>query len=193
MARNTDYQLAVLIVSTSEQFNILAKKALPGGKVRTLEIRKSASTAMRELLERSYDLVIINAPVSDELGVDLAYEAATRHQGNVIIAVPAQIFDDVTEKLIDYGVMTLPKPFEVKSLGRSVRLACAVQEKLKNSAAKVVTLEKKMEELRVISRAKLILVQKGMSEEDAHELILKKAMDNCMTKRQVAEEIIDDL
>ena len=47
-----------------------------------------------------------------------------------------------------------------------------------------------MEELKVVSRAKIILVGRGMSEEEAHEHIIREAMNSGLTKRQVAEDII---
>ncbi len=191
MAGKAEYQLSVLIVSTSEQFNTLARRSLPGGRVRTVDTKKSASTAWRALLERSYDLVLIHTPLSDELGVDFALEAATKHQGSVVLVLPNQIYEDVTEKLIDYGVITFPKPVEYGNLSKGIRLACAIQEKMRDSAKKLTVLERKMEELRVVNRAKILLVQKGMTEEEAHDHILKTAMDHGLTKRQVAEEIID--
>jgi response regulator NasT len=48
-----------------------------------------------------------------------------------------------------------------------------------------------MEELKVVSRAKIVLVERGMSEKEAHEYIIREAMNTGLTKRQVAEEIID--
>ena len=56
---------SVLIVSSSEQFNMLVKKVLPDRRFDVIEVRKSASSARRELLVREYDIVIIHAPLSD--------------------------------------------------------------------------------------------------------------------------------
>ena len=42
-----------------------------------------------------------------------------------------------------------------------------------------------------MNRAKLILIKmRGMTEADAHRFIIKTAMDRCVKKRAVAEEII---
>ena len=43
----------------------------------------------------------------------------------------------------------------------------------------------------VVSRAKIKLVEQGMTEEEAHEHIIREAMNSGLTKRQVAEDIID--
>ena len=54
-----------------------------------------------------------------------------------------------------------------------------------------VSLEDKMAEIRLINRAKWLLISnRGMSEPDAHRFIEKQAMDRSMTRRQIADEII---
>ncbi len=48
-----------------------------------------------------------------------------------------------------------------------------------------------MAEIRLINRAKWVLIEKqGMSEQDAHRYIEKQAMDRCVSKRIIAEEIL---
>ena len=49
-----------------------------------------------------------------------------------------------------------------------------------------------VEEIRLMNRAKLILIKmRGMTENEAHRFIVHSAMDRCVKKRQVAEEIIE--
>ena len=51
--------------------------------------------------------------------------------------------------------------------------------------------EKKYEELRMVSRAKCVLIEKeGYSEKDAHRYIEKQAMDSRESKARIAENII---
>lgn len=48
-----------------------------------------------------------------------------------------------------------------------------------------------IEEIRLTNRAKLILIKmRGMTEAEAHRFIVRSAMDRCVKKRQVAEEVI---
>ena len=48
-----------------------------------------------------------------------------------------------------------------------------------------------MEDLRLISRAKMLLLEnKGMTEPEAHRYLEKQAMDNGKKRTAVAEEII---
>ena len=48
-----------------------------------------------------------------------------------------------------------------------------------------------MEEIRIVNRAKWILIRElKLDEPEAHRYIEKQAMDRCISKRIVAEEII---
>lgn len=48
-----------------------------------------------------------------------------------------------------------------------------------------------MAEIRVVNKAKWILISElKMNEPDAHRYIEKQAMDRCVTKQTIAEEII---
>ena len=54
-----------------------------------------------------------------------------------------------------------------------------------------VKLQSKIEEIRLVDRAKCALIQYlSMTEEQAHHFIEKQAMDRCVTRRTVAEEIL---
>lgn len=191
MSNRVDREYSILIVSSSEQFNTVVRKFIPGDRFKTVEIRKSASAARRELLARTYDIVIINAPLSDGMGTDFVMDIHERKNMGIIFAVPAEIFKNVSEHLVDYGIITVSKPLKDNSMELSLRLLISVQDSLRQARRKVAKLEDKMEELRLVSRAKLLLVQKGMSEEDAHEFIIRQAMDRGLTKRAVAEEILE--
>ncbi len=183
---------SVLIVSSSEQFNMLVKKVLPDRRFDVIEVRKSASSARRELLVREYDIVIINAPLSDGMGTDFVMDIVDKHSSGIIFAVPSEIYGNVNDHLIEYGALTISKPLKVDELERMIKLLIAMNDRLRKTQKKLHSLNEKMEELKVISRAKIMLVEKGMTEAEAHEHIIREAMNSGLTKRQVAEEIIDD-
>ena len=191
MADNKRSQHDVLVISSYEKFSASVERALSDGRYREIVVRKSASLARRELLERSFDIAIINVPLSDEPGVELAVDIATRYTTGVIITASSEISEDVAEKVTDYGIIVIAKPATVKAVSRSVRLMCAIQDRLKKQEKKVLTLEEKMDEIRVVNRAKWKLIEeKGMSEDDAHKHIGKMAMDQCITRREAAESIL---
>ena len=50
-----------------------------------------------------------------------------------------------------------------------------------------------MAEIRLVNRAKWVLIeQRGMDESAAHRYIEKQAMDRCVTRRMIAEEILNN-
>lgn len=54
-----------------------------------------------------------------------------------------------------------------------------------------MSIDEKMIEIRLVNKAKWLLISElSMSEPDAHHYIEKQAMDRCVTKRTIAEEII---
>ena len=54
-----------------------------------------------------------------------------------------------------------------------------------------MTIEEKMEEIRLVNRAKWLLIEcLSMTEADAHRYIEKTAMDTGSKRREVAESII---
>ncbi|MCR5594454.1 MAG: ANTAR domain-containing protein [Lachnospiraceae bacterium] len=193
MSEFMDRQCNVLIVSSSEKMNNFISKVLPGQIHGALEIRQSASTARRELLEREYDVIMINIPLPDETATDLAIDLSSSCSCAIILVAPADISEDISERVTDYGIAVIAKPVNAKSVSRSIRLMSAIRDKYKKVEKKAQSLEDKMEEIRLVNRAKLILIEKkGMSEDAAHRFIGKAAMDRGLTKRAVAEEIIEE-
>ena len=54
-------------------------------------------------------------------------------------------------------------------------------------------LEEKLEEMRLVSKAKFLLVERDhMTEDDAHRLIGKMAMDNGISRGSAARRILED-
>ena len=72
-----------------------------------------------------------------------------------------------------------------------MKIAIAVQYKVQILSSQTVKLKVKMEEIRLVNRAKLLLISElSMTEPEAHRYIEKHAMDRCVAKKQIAEEII---
>ncbi len=191
MASASDRQNSILIVSASEQFLAAAKRAVSGKHFSVIDHKKSAANARREIYDRNYDIVLICAPLPDEMGHELALDISERSDASVILVVPGEIREDVTDSVIDDAVYVMAKPVDYMRLGRAIRFFLAVQGRIRKYEKKAMKLEDKMEEIRVVNRAKLYLMEKkGMSEDDAHRYIGKQAMDRGLTRKQVAEEIV---
>jgi response regulator NasT len=148
MKEKKDSRYSVLIVSSSEQFNTLTKKVLPDRRFDVIEVRKSASSARRELLVREYDLIIINAPLQEGLGTDFVLDIVEKHSSGIIFAVPNELFINANDHLIEYGVLTIAKPLELSEMERMIKLVIAMNDRLRQAQKKLRTLTEKLDELK---------------------------------------------
>ena len=74
---------------------------------------------------------------------------------------------------------------------QSLQLLCGTRERLRKMEQKTASIEEKMAEIRLVNRAKWLLIERqGLSEQEAHRFIEKQAMDRCVTRRAVAEDIL---
>ena len=192
MKERSGRQYSILIVSASEQLNSFVKRTISDGRFDGIEVRKSVAQASQELLNRHYDVILVNTPLPDDFGVDFALNACEKYTSGMLIITPGDVCDDITERVIDYGVIVLAKPLTNRALARNLRHLCAIQDKIRNPEKKILTLEDKITEMRIVNQAKCLLIEKEhISEEEAHRRIGKQAMDRCVSRRIVAEEIIE--
>ena len=193
MPRTEEIQHSVLAVSGAEKFFALIRRSLRPGRFMGAEYKTSAAAARRCLLERYYDLVVINDPLTDESGVELAMDTAMRGSASVALVVPADRYEDVVEQVTDLGILVIAKPFPPARIGQAIRFLCAQQDILRRMEKKIQAAEEKAEEIRLVDRAKFVLMQqRQMSEEEAHRYILRQAMDNGVTRRRAALEITEE-
>ena len=88
-------------------------------------------------------------------------------------------------------MLILSKPTPSALLLQSLTLLCGTRERLRRMEQKTVSMEDRMEEIRIVNRAKWVLIdQLRMTEQEAHRYIEKQAMDRCVTRRAVAESIL---
>ncbi len=151
----------------------------------------TSGEARRMLLERSFDYCIINAPLRDESGEGLSRYIASKGTCQVILVVKAEVYDELSALVEDLGVITISKPINRGLFWSALKLAKAVHKNMRLMQSENSRLVQKIEDIRIIDRAKCILISNmGMSEQEAHKYIEKNAMDMRMTKRAVAEGIL---
>ena len=145
---------SVLLVSASEKLNTTILPLLPSTDYWPVRVAGSVSEAQRKLLECAYDIVLINAPLPDDLGMRLAVEVCLNSSAGVLLLVRSEQYQDVYAKVVSHGVLTLSKPTSVQMIAQSLRMLCATRERLRQMEEKQVSVEKKIEEIRCVNRAK---------------------------------------
>ena len=117
--------------------------------------------------------------------------AAENTNSGVMMLVRSEYSDEVAAKVEDFGVFVVPKPISRQFFFQSLKLVRAVRARLVGLRAENVKLQQKIEEIRLVDRAKCALIQYlNMDEAQAHRYIEKQAMDRCVSKRTIAEEIV---
>ncbi len=184
-------QMSILIVSAGEKATALLTQLLPPQEFSPILSVHTVGEARRMLVDRPFDILIINSPLPDDFGVQFALETAQTQSCGVLLFVKAELQDAVSHRVEDYGVLTLSKPVNRQMVFQSVKLLVATRQKIRALEAKASTLQSKMEEIRLVNRAKLLLMEHmKMSEPEAHRYIEKRAMDTCVKRREIAENII---
>ena len=183
--------LSVLLVSASHKAEDYLRDILSGGSFAPIASAKSVSEAKRMQLENQYDIVIINTPLPDDFGIEFAEQLCEDSSVGVLLFVKNELFEQVSCRVENYGVLTFSRPGSRQSITQAVRLTAATHNRLAAFERKAVKLEAKMKEIRLINRAKWLLIDRfNMSEAEAHKYIEKTAMDNCVKRGEIAENII---
>lgn len=182
---------SVLLVSAAPRFNASIAEILSECPCEVPVIAAGVSAAEQAMSRRSFDFVIINSPLPDDAGIRFAIDSCRLSGTVVLLLVPSDIHDGVYDRVAEHGVFTLPKPFTRTMLLRALGWMVSSRERLRKLEKRVQPIEEKMEEIRLVNRAKWLLISElKMTEPDAHHYIERQAMDGCVSKKAVAEEII---
>lgn len=187
-AGKTKYR--VLVAGGNEKLCELLSEILPKNEYAFLPPAKTAGEVRRLTMDRSVDLVILNAPLKDEFGFQLAQDLAENNMG-VLLLTGSDVFEQVSYRVEQSGVITLAKPTTKQSLYIALRALTALRSKLLQMEQKTKALQQKVADIHTVNHAKWLLIQHdNMTENEAHRFIEKQAMDMRLSRREVAESII---
>lgn len=182
---------SVLVVSSSQSFNEAIRELLPSTNYQPVVFSTNVSEAKRHMADRSFDFVMVNSPLPDDNGSRFAIDCCRSMTTAVLLLVRSEIHAEIYSKVVPHGVFTLPKPVSKLTLIQALSWLASARERLRKLEKKTLSVEERMEEIRIVNRAKLLLVSElHMTEPEAHRYIEKQAMDTCEPKRSVAETII---
>lgn len=182
---------SVLIVSAAEKFNTSLQGFFPTPKYEPVQLASSVSAAKRAMIEREYDFIIINSPLPDGDGLRLSIDVCMGKSTVVMLLIRNELYAAIFEKVFPYGVYALPKPLSRQTMHQGLDWMASTRERLRKLEKKTLSLEEKMHEIRIVNKAKWVLITElKMSETDAHHFIEKQAMNLCVTKKEIADEII---
>ncbi len=106
----SDQTYSVLVVSAAQKFNEAFAAMLPGSEYYPVRFVGNIAAARREMVNKTYDLVIINAPLPDDFGTRFAIDACNQSGTVALLLAKSDVYDEMEAKLTCQGVFTLAKP-----------------------------------------------------------------------------------
>lgn len=180
-----------LIVAVNKQISSELTTAAKQVGCTDISVAFDAVSAKRAVSNKAFGLVVIYADSMLEQGIELARVVATRGDGGVILIESAQCSASLIQRLEDDGVIVLTKPLSRISLYQAMKIVRAFNNRVARLMEEKRDLLKKLDDMRIINRAKFILIQNmSFTEEQAHRYIVKRAMDLRQTRAEVAMDIL---
>ena len=188
----SDRTYSVLIVSSSEKFTATLSSLLPNYFFYPIKNVTNIASAKRITLEQKFDIVLINSPLPDDFGSTFAIDLSTSKNTVCLVFIKSDIEQEMSGKLYDRGVYTLVKPNSPQNIKQAMNYLATSRERLRVLESKSLSLEDKMEEIKLVNRAKWLLIEHlKMTENDAHHYLEKQAMNRGISRKEVAETIIN--
>ena len=181
---------SVLIAAPTEAIAQTIHSVLPDGFYPVRHV-SSMTLAKQRILREKTDILIVYSPLPDESGVQAAIETARQRNVGVLLFVRQEVYDQVSYTAADSGVFVLARPAGRQSIAQAVKVLYTMKNRLERLTEDNAALRRKLDDMRVVNRAKCLLIEKKqMTEEEAHHYLEKLAMDACITKREAATDII---
>jgi len=182
---------SALLVSDSEKDTSFITGFLNAASIHQVTSLQSCDSARRLILKQDFDLVIVDAPLSDESGESFSRYVASQGVSQTLLLVKSESFESVSAACENDGVLTISKPVDKALLWSALSLAKSVQNRIKRIQDENTQLRQKIEDIRIIDRAKCLLISyMNMREQEAHRYIEKQAMDMRSSRKIVAEGIL---
>ncbi len=182
----------ILLVSSSKNFSLGISNSLAHESYE-VEIIDSIAKAKRLVLDKDFDIIMVNSPVIDDFGLDFAIEEAITNVSGILMFVKPEVESEIYYKTYQYGILTLTKPTSKSILLQSLRLLSSTIVKREQIYNKPKNINERLEEIKIINRAKLLLIEhQHLTEDEAHKYLEKRAMDFRQSKIKIAKNIIDE-
>lgn len=180
-----------LIVSSGDKAKDFLTEFLSLNNFSNIVTVSTGAEARRILMEMSFEIVIINTPLSDEFGHELAILVASEYSFGIILIVKNENADEIAEKVENYGVFIIPRPISRQFFYQALKFVSVSTKKIVVLEYENNKLQNKIEEIRLVNRAKCVLMQYlNMTEPEAHRYIEKKAMDMRTTRKEISTDIL---
>ena len=165
----------VFIVSAKKDtINSISDLMLNAGFQHT-DYALSGNEVRRRINSIEPELVIINAPLQDENGIDLVLDIAYKTESGILIIVRRDMLNEAQYMLEKCGALILSKPIDKAVLVQTAKFAMNVKRSFKQIKGERDDLQRRIDERKAVEKAKWILIETtGINEPEAHRFFKKK-------------------
>ncbi|MBB5183312.1 ANTAR domain-containing response regulator [Catenisphaera adipataccumulans] len=182
----------VIVVSRSNDTLKVMKEVLPAHQFQIIHSFATIADTKKALRSRHCDLLIVQAPLKDEQGVRACLQIKNALPIEILLLVKADIYDQVLYQCDDSGICVLSLPCKKSMVYQSCSLLMMLAAQKRKYEAEIARLKQKMQNEKVINRAKLVLIEDyHWTEDQAHKYIEHAAMDTSKTKFEIARDILE--
>ena len=179
-----------LLVASQGAYKL--KQWLAGVQTGEIVAVQGAAEARRSTAGDVFALALINAPLMDETGLELAVDLAKSTTAAVVLLVKTELAPMISDTATESGVLLVTKPVIPQLFEQTVRVGLACRNRMLLYKSENERLQKKYEELKIIDRAKCLLIEHmRITEEEAHRVLEKEAMDTRLTRVRVAKLVLE--
>lgn len=181
---------ALIISKTQQSTESLAKLLKTEGYEDVIGANSSAN-AKEFIQQKSFDLILINVPLAKETGLDLALYSAKETRACVVVIISEEHANAILDEMSKCGVLVISRPVNKHLFHHYLMFTDCFKKRILGIEQENDSLKHMVEEIKIVNRAKLLLMQcLSMSENQAHRYLEKQAMDMRMSKIQVAKQVI---
>ena len=128
--------------------------------------------ALSVIAEESFDIITLITPLENAFGLTLAAKIAKSCESGLIVLVKPESLDEAAEKLADIPAFVMPKNVSKTMFVRSVKYMLSIGNEMNKLRSQTVKLTQKLDDVRLIDRAKCVLIEYlRISESQAHRQI----------------------
>ncbi len=145
-------QKEVFVISSNENFHRYVRDNLPEGDFIVSGGADTCTEARQKMMGNRSAVVVINIPLSDECGTELAGDLAENGSASVIAVVKNEQEPEVRQSLEPAGVFVLGKPFPHSSFHQALYDAASAYARMQIISQENQRLQIKLIDLRLVKK-----------------------------------------
>lgn len=183
-------KLALVVSKTESGLKTIAQ-LLREEDVGKIDCTLSVEDAKDKMSYSDYDVIVVNTPLEEETGLEFSIYCAKHTKSTIIVMVQQEKALEAAHIVGHYGILVIQKPLNRHMFHHYLIFTHCFKKRMLSVEKENEELKLKLEEIKVIDRAKLLLMQcLAMSEAQAHRYLEKQAMNLRTSKLAVAKQVI---